>query len=148
MVMKCVRKHMVMMMELHILILNDVQANDLASTSFSSSSPPSLFLTPLFLMRPQEQCINELQIISKVVEVLEEYGHFVTVKYSGCLRLVMWECGSHFNPHAGTKKQRFIFKKIVMCLEANCPAKKIWIHINAKARLSSCILKCYEESMK
>ncbi|XP_062150098.1 uncharacterized protein LOC133858642 [Alnus glutinosa] len=40
---KLVRKLMLAMMELFILILLDVQANDLALTSLSMSSPPIIF---------------------------------------------------------------------------------------------------------
>jgi hypothetical protein len=42
MVMKCVRKLMLVITKLHILILFSVEANNIAPTSFTSSSPPIL----------------------------------------------------------------------------------------------------------
>lgn len=150
MVMKYVRKHMVMMMGiLLILILNDVQANDLASTSFSSSSPPILFPYPFELDEATGAMHKCFADNIESCPSSRRIWPFPNSKYSGCAILVLLDCIEHFHGHVSrVTNHMFMVDKIMMCVEANCYTKKIRIHIKARARLSSCLLKCYEEGIK
>jgi hypothetical protein len=147
MVMKCVRKQMVVVMML-ILILLDVQANDLASTSFSLSSPP--IMLPYSFELDEATGATHKCIADKIegCPSSKRIWPFPDSEYEICVIGSLRGCFLHFYTHVDPPIYKVVMKRIMACVKANCPWKMRWIHIRARARLSSCILECSEEGTK
>jgi hypothetical protein len=144
---KCVRKHIVVMIELLVFILHDVQANDLAPSSLSLSSPP--ILLPYSFKLDEATGAMHKCIIDNVDACAssKRIWPFRDSKYEICIKRILWKCFFHANPIYHSKVM-LVIKKIVMCANANCYPKMRVMHIHARSHFLSCVLECCEERNK
>ena len=113
---KCVRKPMVVMMELLILILFYVQANDLALTPSLPLYLPCGFLIPLNLIRPQEQLMQKC-LINRVggCRNFKRIWLFRDIKYEICVVDFLRECFLHMK----VSEDRITQRRIENCVQTN-----------------------------
>lgn len=142
---KCVRKHMVVMMELLILILFYVQANDLASTSFSSTLPP----TRLPYSFEFDEATGAIQkcFANRVggCRNFKRIWLFHDIKYEICVVDIFWECFLHMK----VSEDRITRRRIENCVQTNCYSRmRMNTHSCKSLFCESCILECWEENMK
>jgi hypothetical protein len=138
MVMKCVRKLMLVITKLHILILFSVQANNLAPTSFTPSSPT--ILPPCSF----ELDIGELHLCltGAVHECagLKSTWPFPDTLYELCITNIFAKCFAE----TPSFENQVNFHILRYCIFVNCEPK---LKIKAKHRQSAlyvhCLLECY-----
>jgi hypothetical protein len=138
---KLVRKLMLAMMELFILILLDVQANDLALTSLCMSSPPNLFPYSFEV----DEAEGMYKCITNVVEGCESTKKtwpLSDLRYQNCMFKGFFICFHHVNIFEHPP----IFKD---CVYTKCLTKSNIGRVSRSSpRVSKCFLKCYEKHIK
>jgi len=140
MVRKCVRNLPVLIMEVLILIVLNVQANDLASTSFYPSSPPILLPYSFELDRAKgdiHECLtNEIEGCKSSKTTWPSSD----IKYSYCIFRSFKKCLNEFPRHP---IMRPIIKDCFLVCAIKLETEQRYI-----AGFTSCLLKCYEEHVK
>jgi hypothetical protein len=138
MVMKCVRKLMLVITKLHILILFSVQANNLAPTTFTLSSPPIL---PPY---SSELDAGELHLCLTLAvgqcAGFKSTWPFPDKAYELCIINAFGACVIETR----SLEKRAAFHILMYCLVDNCEPK---LQSKAKHRqntlLVRCLLECY-----
>jgi len=144
MVTKCVRKHTMVIMELLILFVLDVQANNLPPTSFSSSLPPTML--PYSFEFDEAKGTMQKCLTNRAKGCLR-YGRiwpFPNIKYEICVLDTFWKCFFHMRVF----EERITGNRILNCVNTNCYSRMRMIHIHARSRFVSCVLECCEENME
>lgn len=141
MVAKCVRKHMLVIIELLIPILPSVQANDHAPTSLPSLPP---IQPPYFSELDGEiyYCLFD-EIEDKCLSIKSTWP-FPDFEYETCVYLSLKHCLLNFfheDPQG--------YCVIESCIRNYCiPRLKIRANDIKSVRFVSCLLECYEEHLK
>jgi hypothetical protein len=138
MVMKCVRKLMLMITKLHILILFSVQADNLAQTTFTRSSPP--ILPPYSFELDSGELHLCLTLEIGHCDKLKRTWPFPDYVYELCIFDGFAFCFTK----SRSLENPFNFHILANCLEVNCEPK---LRIKAIHRRSAlyvrCLLECY-----
>lgn len=144
MVVICVRKLMLVMMEMLILILLSVRANNRAPTSFSLSPPP--ILPPYYFELGDgviKWCLTNG--VEEQCASIKGPWPFPDLEYEICIDSAFKHCLGNYVV-LGDKKVFFIIKD---CIHTNChPKLKIRVVHRRSARYVSCLLECYVEHVK
>jgi hypothetical protein len=142
MAMKCVRKLMLIMMELLILILLGVQANDLALTSFSPSS--SLFMSPYSseLDHNHGELHLCLTLGIRYCSTLRTTWPHSDAKYESCIVATFFRCFEHIKFYEDPIMMPIIFN----CIKTKCePLQKIEEIFVRSSQMVRCLLKCFSK---
>jgi hypothetical protein len=138
MVSKCVRKFMLVMMELLILILLSVQANNYGPTSFFMSLPS--------ILPPYSSELDEGIISCLTNKIEEKYARikgtwpFPDFEYEICIFSSFEHCSVNL-----THEDRYAYNIINNCIKINChPKLKIKAIHRRRTRFVSCLLECFE----
>jgi hypothetical protein len=136
--MKCVRKLMLVITKLHILILISVQANNIAPTSFTPSSPP--------ILHPYS---SELDIGELHLCLIHAVGHCTRFKstwpfpdkaYELCITNAFALC----IVETRGSKNPIIFHNLRYCLDVNCePKLRIKVKHHQSTLFVRCLLECF-----
>jgi len=145
MAVKCVRKLMLVMIELLILILISVLANDCAPISFFPSPPPMLppYSYELDWEGTLHSClINGVEFRCASIKTTWPFPDF---EYETCIFVTFEYCLGNINNY----RRKFIVYIIKYCIKTNCHKKlKIKANHRRSARYVSCLLECYEEHIR
>jgi hypothetical protein len=142
MVAKCVKKLVLVMMELLILIFLSVQANDCAPISFYLSPPPILpqYSFKLDYYGPLHQCLR-LGVEFHCASIKSTWP-FPDFAYEICISSTFYQCLA--NNIMQEKPGVFVITK--SCVKANChPKLKIRASHRRSASYVSCLLECYKK---
>jgi hypothetical protein len=145
MVIKCVRKLILVMIELLILILLSLQANDCAPISFFPSPPPIVppYSFELDGYGSLYACLRtgvEFRCAS-----IKSTWPFPDIEYETCIFVTFEYCLGNFENY----KLQNIVHVIKYCIKTNFhPKLKIKASHRRSARYVSCLLECYEDHIK
>lgn len=145
MVAKCVRKRMSVMIELVILILLSVQANDGAPISFFPS-PPTILPHSSFVYND----FNSVRVCLKIgvklrCASIKTTWPFPNFEYETCIFSTFENCLSDIKGYEDPR----MFDIIQNCTKINCHLKLIISAIHRKTvDYVSCLLECCEEHIR
>jgi len=142
---KCGQNFLLVMMELLILILLNVQANDLVPTLFFPSSPPNLLPYSFDLDEAKgalHNCLTkEIEDCSHVKKTWPftdfTYQHCIKLRFGHCMILAVFSNDPYY----------FIMDD---CISTTCKPemKENKPYYRSSAIFVNCLLKCYEERIK
>ena len=140
---KCIKKFVVVLMELLILLFLTVQANDLANISFYPSSPPIQFSYFSELDKVQHNVLAPISFSPSPLPVLYTHSSFdldeVQETIHTCLENKIKICEETFE-HKPTALKACIWLSHIDCMNDYHPKFTI-----QSSDIGSCFKECYEK---